>query len=72
MDEKYWMEYRKKLTKQLKQSEINKKENNYNSKQEISEAIINMAQQIGVKATARYFNITAKTVRYWLKKLSKN
>lgn len=67
MQEKYWMEFRKELTNQLKEANDKKDLSQYN-KDERPIIIVNMAQKIGIKATARYFNITPKTVRYWLNK----
>ena len=68
MQEEYWRKFRQELTSKLKENDKLKNKDDYNDKIERSESIINMAKQIGVKATARYFNITPKSVRYWLNK----
>lgn len=63
-DYKYWYNYRVKLTNNLK------KEKNivYKDNDEKTKAIVKMAKEIGIKPTARYFNIESSSVRYWLNK----
>lgn len=63
-DYNYWYDYRVKLTNELK------KENNivYKNDEEKKKAIVKMALEIGIKPTARYFNIEPSSVRYWLNK----
>lgn len=59
----FWKEYREKLTMSLKDVEkIEKTPRN----------IYEMAKQIGTKPTARYFNITPSSVRYYIKKFEQN
>lgn len=61
MDEQaYWKDYRKQITEQLKEEIYYDK----NDKQ----LIIEMANKIGIKPTARKFNVLPSTVRYYLKK----
>lgn len=55
-DEEYWRKYRQELTKKLLVTEVIEK---------TPDNIYELAERIGVKATARYFNISPKTVRYW-------
>ena len=57
----FWKNYRELLWKKIKEEELNPVE-------KTEENIINLAQQIGIKATARYFNITPSTVRYYINK----
>ncbi len=59
----FWKEYRVKLYK-LASSEKEKIE-------KTPENIINMAKEIGIKPTARYFEIQPSQVRYFIKKYSK-
>ena len=62
-DENYWRDYRRKLTEQInEQAEIKKEPKN----------IYEMAKSIGVKPTARYFNIQPSLVRYYIKKFEKD
>lgn len=58
--QEYWKNYRKKITEQLKEERIYDKTD--------KQAIIKMASQIGIKPTARIFNISPSSVRCYLKK----
>ena len=61
MDTKeYWKNYRKKITEQLKEEKTYDKND--------IQSIIEMASKIGIKPTARNFNISPSTVRYYIKK----
>ena len=62
-DAKFWLEYRRWLTDSL---------NNDNKIEKTEENIINMAKEIGIKPTARYFDISPITVRNYLKKNQSN
>lgn len=64
-DFEYWKNYRKELINKLNSEH---KEKVFSTKDEKNKLIYDMAISIGIKATARYFNITPKTVRYWIKK----
>ena len=59
----FWKEYRIKLYK-LASCEEERLE-------KTPENIISMAKKIGIKPTARYFNIQPSQVRYYIKKYSK-
>ena len=59
-DEEYWKKYRQDITKRLLKVEKVEK---------TPENIHDLALRIGVKATARQFNISPRTVRYWRDKL---
>lgn len=61
-DYEYWKEYRRKLTSELKENVEIKKD---------SKNIYKMAKEIGIKPTARYFNIDPSNVRYHIKKIEK-
>lgn len=58
--QEYWKNYRKQITKQLKEEKY------YDKKDK--QSIIEMAIKIGIKPTARIFNISPSSVRYYLKK----
>lgn len=60
-DENFWKEYRKSLYKF-----INKEEEMV---EKTPENIYMMAKEIGVKPTARYFDISPSQVRYYIKKM---
>lgn len=62
-DEDFWRNFRKELTKELF-SEKDKLE-------KTPENIYKLANEIGVKPTARYFNIQPKQVRYYRDKVEK-
>lgn len=55
----FWLNYRHWLTNSL---------NNDNRIEKTKENIIKMAKEIGIKPTARYFNISPITVRNYLNK----
>lgn len=57
----FWKNYREKLTEQLLGEQDNVIEKN-------PQNIVKMAHEIGVKPTARYFNIDPSSVRYYIKK----
>ena len=59
-DFSYWQNYRKQLTNNLKEPKEKVKKT--------PENIIAMAKEIGIKPTARYFNIDPKQVRIYIKK----
>ncbi|MBE6138219.1 MAG: hypothetical protein E7173_00550 [Firmicutes bacterium] len=59
----FWKNYRESLTKLLEESDI--VENKY---EKSAENIVAMAKETGIKPTARYFNITPASVRYYIKK----
>lgn len=59
----YWKNYRKQITGNLKKEQYYDKEN----KQLVAE----VATKIGVKPTARMFNISPSSVRYYLRKKEK-
>lgn len=59
-DYEYWKNYRIKLTNMLKEDE--------HKLEKTKENIIKKAKEIGIKPTARYFNITPSQVRYFIKK----
>lgn len=63
-DYEYWYNYRVKLTNNLKKE----KSIIYKDDNEKKKAIAEMAKEIGIKPTARYFNIEPSSVRYWLNK----
>ena len=56
----YWKKFRENLTNNLKKEDI--------KLEKTPENLIKMSKKIGVKPTARYFNITPSQVRYFLKK----
>ena len=56
----YWKKYRENLTNILKKDDVKLEKNPDN--------IIKMSKEVGIKPTARYFNITPSQVRYFLKK----
>jgi len=58
----FWKNYRENLTKLLESTEEESK------CEKTAENIVNMARKVGVKPTARYFNITPASVRYYIKK----
>jgi len=58
-DYKFWKNYRETLYKSI---QFQEKEDNI---PKTPENIIKMAESIGVKATARYFNISPSSVRYY-------
>ena len=55
----YWKKFRKELTKNIIVT---------TDLEKTPENIYNMAKKIGVKPTARYFDIYPSTVRYHIKK----
>ena len=57
----FWKDYRESLTFNL---------NNEEKIEKTKENIINMALKIGVKPTARYFEMAPKTVRSYLKEFN--
>ena len=59
----YWKDFRKKLTNILKENEIKLEKNSKN--------IYDMYIKIGLKSTARYFNIQNSQVLYYVKKYKK-
>ena len=63
-DYEYWYNYRVKLTNNLKKE----KSIIYKDDNEKKKSIVEMAKEIGIKPTARYFNIDPSSVRYWLNK----
>lgn len=63
-DYEYWYNYRVKLTNNLKKE----KSIIYKDDNEKKKSIVEMAKEIGIKPTARYFNIEPSSVRYWLNK----
>lgn len=63
-DEEFWMNVRKELTKELFSKE--------DKLEKTPENICKLANEIGVKPTARYFNIQPKQVRYYRDKINKN
>ena len=56
----FWMNYRKKLTCAINSNEEKLEKNSHN--------IVKLAKEIGIKPTARYFNISPATVRSYMKK----
>ena len=62
-DFNFWKKYRELLYEEIKRQE---KEDKINK---TPENIVEMAESIGVKATARYFDITPSSVRYYRNKL---
>lgn len=60
----FWKNYRIELTKLLLKEEEKLEKN--------PENIFKLSKEIGVKATARYFNIEPSQVRYYVKKIEKN
>lgn len=63
-DCEFWKNYRKELTKI-----INKKTSKI---EKTTENIYNLSKEIGIKPTARYFNIEPSQVRYYIKKYEKD
>lgn len=63
-DEKFWKNYRIELTKKIKENGFTIEKTPKN--------IYDMAKKMGVKPTARYFNIEPCQVRYFIKKNKKN
>ncbi len=63
-DCEFWKNYRKELTK-LINKETSKIE-------KTTENIYNLSKEIGIKPTARYFNIEPSQVRYYIKKYEKD
>lgn len=59
-DYDFWKNYRLELTKELKENSQIIEKNPQN--------IYEMAKKVGVKPTARYFNIQPSQVRYFIKK----
>ena len=59
----FWKNYRLELTKELKENSQIIEKNPKN--------IYEMAKKVGVKPTARYFNIQPSQVRYFIKKCEK-
>lgn len=57
---KFWKEYRQSLYKFINQEE--------ERLEKTQENIVRMAKEIGIKPTARYFNISPSTVRYNINK----
>ena len=56
----YWKKYLEELTKEIKEkTNIEKTPKN----------VYEMAKKIGIKPTARYFDIYPSTVRYYIKKI---
>ncbi len=62
-DFEFWKNYRKQLTKIIKKKTSPIEKNTKN--------IYYMSKEIGVKPTARYFNIQPSQVRYFVKKYIK-
>ena len=62
-DYEFWKKYRQLLYRKIKEQE---KEEQI---PKTAENIIKLAEQIGVKAAARYFNIEPSTVRYYRNKI---
>lgn len=56
----YWKKYREELTKEIME--------NINI-EKTPENIYEMAKKIGIKPTARYFDIYPSTVRYYVQKI---
>ena len=56
----FWKNYRKELTSAINNNEEKLEKNSQN--------IVLMAKKIGIKPTARYFNISPTTVRNYMKK----
>lgn len=67
-DYEFWKNYRHKLWEELQKEEKYLKEN---SIPKTMENIVKMIEEKGVKPTARYFNISPKTVRYYREKYEK-
>ena len=62
-DSEFWRDYRRTLTKILKE-DVPKKDKTQKN-------IYDMSKEVGIKPTARYFNITPSQVRYYIKKHEK-
>ena len=67
-DYEFWKNYRKKLWEELQKEEQSFKDNPI---EKTTENIYKMSEEKGVKPTARYFNISPKTVRYYREKYEK-
>lgn len=55
----FWKKYRQELIKEL---------NNQPCIEKTAESIVSLAKEIGIKPTARYFQVDPNTVRYYIKK----
>lgn len=64
-DATFWEDFRKKLYQSISDQEQEEKI------EKTPKNIVMLAQQRGVKPTARYFNIEPSQVRYYIKKLEK-
>lgn len=61
-DYEFWRNFRIILTEELKKEE--------EQLEKTPENIVKLAKEIGIKPTARYFDIYPSQVRYYIKKLS--
>ena len=59
-DKTFWKNFRNEITKALKEPGVKLPKNAKN--------IYKLSQKIGIKPTARYFNIEPSQVRYYIKK----
>lgn len=62
----YWYNYRLELTKKI--NDAKNKTNEYKNEEDKRKDMVKMALDIGIKPTARYFNTTPATIRYWVNK----